>query len=75
MSLTRSEKLHGSDPAHWAFLAMTHQALGHAEDAWQMRAVLRESMKDPRWAKNAEYQGFLREAESLIESKPAAPTK
>ena len=75
VSLTRSEKLHGSDPAHWAFLAMTHQALGHAEDAWQMRAVLRESMKDPRWAKNAEYQGFLREAESLIESKPAAPTK
>ena len=34
--------------------------------------LLRERMKDPRWAQDAEAQGFLREAEELL-AKPKPP--
>jgi hypothetical protein len=50
---------------------MTHQQLGHREEAQATLGRLREVMKQPYWEKNAEAQGFLREAEQLIEGKPA----
>jgi tetratricopeptide (TPR) repeat protein len=62
----------GSIPEDLAFLAMTHQRLGHAKEAQAELQRLRERMKDPRWAQDAEAQGFLREAEALL-AKPSAP--
>jgi len=55
-----------SIPADLAFLAMTQQQLGHAKEAQAELQRLRERMKDPRWAQDAEAQGFLREAEALL---------
>jgi WD40 repeat protein len=74
-SLTRSEPLnarvhHGSIPADLAFLAMAHYQLGHKEKATGDLARLRERMKDPHWAQDAESHGFLEEAEALIEGRP-----
>ena len=61
--------LFGIQPADLAFLAMAHQQLGHKEQARAALARLRELMKQPVWKQNAEAQGFLREAEGLIEGK------
>jgi eukaryotic-like serine/threonine-protein kinase len=62
----------GSFPADLAFLAMTQQKLGHAEEAQAELQRLRERMKAPRWAKDDEAQAFLREAEALL-AKPKMP--
>jgi len=62
----------GSLPADVAFLAMTQHQLGHATEAQAVLSRLRERMKDPRWAKDDEAQGFLREAEALL-AKPKTP--
>ena len=51
---------------------MTQQQLGHAKEAQAELQRLRERMKDPRWAQDAEAQGFLREAEELL-AKPKTP--
>jgi hypothetical protein len=51
---------------------MTHQRMGHAKEAEAHLKKLRERMKDARWAKDAESQGFLREAEMLV-SKGQVP--
>jgi hypothetical protein len=51
---------------------MTHQQLGHAKEAQAELRRLRERMKDPRWAQDAEAQGFLREVEALL-AKPKTP--
>ena len=59
-------QLPGSHPADLAFLAMTHQHLGHAKEAQADFQRLRERMKNPRWAQDAEAQGFVREAEALL---------
>jgi uncharacterized protein HemY len=72
--LSRSDKIHalkdkGSNPADVAFLAMTHQQLGHSKEAEAKLRLLRERMKDPRFAPDAQDQGFLREAEELL-AKP-----
>jgi WD40 repeat protein/serine/threonine protein kinase len=73
--LERSEKLNatqdGSLPSDLAFLAMAQQQRGQKDQAGATLARLREVMKQPRWAQDAEAQGFLREAEELIEGKPA----
>ena len=76
--LSRSEKINalkdkGSNPADLAFLAMAHQQLGHAKEAEAKLQLLRERMKDPRWAQDAQAQGFLREAEELL-AKPKPPS-
>jgi hypothetical protein len=72
-TLTKSEKLNttrqGTLPADLAFLAMTQQRLGQKDEAKGILARLREVMKQPRWAKDAEAASFLREAEGLIEGK------
>jgi tetratricopeptide (TPR) repeat protein len=69
--LARSDKMKvlrdkGSDPADLAFLAMAHQQLGHAKEADAKLQLLRERMKDPRFATNAGAQVFVREAEELL---------
>jgi tetratricopeptide (TPR) repeat protein len=75
--LSRSDKINslkqiGASPADLAFLALAHQQLGHTKEAQAKLQLLRERMKDPRWAQDAESQGFLREAEELL-AKPRAP--
>jgi tetratricopeptide (TPR) repeat protein len=75
--LARSDKINalkdnGSRPTDLAFLAMAHHQLGHAQEAEATLQLLRERMKDPRWAQDAQAQGFLREAEELL-AKPKAP--
>ncbi len=70
--LINEKEYRGSHPADLAFLAMTQQQLGHAKDAQAELERLRKRMKDPRWAHDAEIQGFLREAEALL-AKPKAP--
>jgi WD40 repeat protein/serine/threonine protein kinase len=68
--LTRSEKLNatkeGPKPEDLAFLATAQHELGKKEEAKATLARLREIMKQAGWANNAEAQGFLREAETLI---------
>jgi tetratricopeptide (TPR) repeat protein len=75
--LVRSDKINalrdkGSGPADLAFLAMTLEQLGHAKEAQAKLQLLRERIKDPRWAQDAGAPGFLREAEELL-AKPKAP--
>jgi WD40 repeat protein/tRNA A-37 threonylcarbamoyl transferase component Bud32 len=57
----------GPHPADLAFQAMAHYQLGHKDEARAALARLRQAMKDPRWAQDAECRGFLREAEALVE--------
>jgi Tol biopolymer transport system component len=72
-TLTKSEKLNaaeeGAHPSDVAFLAMTQHQLGKKDLATATLGRLREVMKQPRWAQNAEAVGFLREAKELIEGK------
>jgi WD40 repeat protein/serine/threonine protein kinase len=70
--LEESAKL-GKEPiaADLAFLAMAQHQLGQKEQAQATFARLREAMKQPRWAKDAEAQGFLREAEEALQTNPA----
>jgi hypothetical protein len=74
-TLSKSEKLNttkeGPYPVDLAQLAMTRHRLGQKEDAKATLARLREIMQQPRWTKDAEAQGFLREAEELIEGRAA----
>jgi hypothetical protein len=62
----------GSIPADLAFLAMAQHHLGHAKEAQAELQRLRERITDPRWAEDAEAQGFLREAEALL-ANPRTP--
>jgi tetratricopeptide (TPR) repeat protein len=76
--LSRSDKINalrdkGSLPTDLAFLAMAHQQLGHAKEAEVKLQLLRERMKDPRWAQDTQAQGSLREAEELL-AKPKPPS-
>jgi tetratricopeptide (TPR) repeat protein len=76
--LSRSDKINaiedkGSRPTDLAFLAMAHYQLGRANKADSKLQLLRERMKDPRWAKDALASGFLREAEELL-TKPKSPS-
>ena len=52
---------------------MAHHQLGHAKEAEAGLQLLRERMKDPRWAQDAQAAGFLREAEELL-AKPRPPS-
>jgi WD40 repeat protein len=77
--LERSEKLNaakeGSHPADLAFLAMARHRLGQKEQAQATLRRLREVMQQLRWANDAECQGFLREAEELLQAKGKDPQK
>jgi len=77
-TLHRSDELNSkrsgnSLPSDIAFQAMAHHQLGEKDKAAELLARLREEMKQVRWADDAESQGFLREAEKLIE--PVVHTK
>jgi eukaryotic-like serine/threonine-protein kinase len=63
---TQNQRSVAADPA---FLAMTQHQLGRHREAQAELERLRERMKDPRLAHNAEAEGFLREAEALL-AKP-----
>ncbi len=67
-TLARSRHLnresHKSDvPGDLAFLAMGYYRLGRSDEGLRCLTDLRESMKQPRWAGNAEAVRFLSEAE------------
>jgi hypothetical protein len=62
------KKIHEDVPAALAFLAMAQHRLGEPRQAQEALARLRETMKQPAWAKDAEAQAFLREAEALLVS-------
>jgi hypothetical protein len=76
-TLTRSDQINVArdnvaHPADLAFLAMTQHQLGRPDQAKATLVRLREIMKQPRWAQAKKSQGFLREAEALIQ-KSAQP--
>jgi hypothetical protein len=71
----KSSRQEGSLPADLAFLAMAQHQLGRKDEAKATLARLRDVMKQPRWANDAEAQGFLHEADHLIEGKPASEKK
>jgi hypothetical protein len=50
---------------------MAHHQLGHTEQAHATLARLREAMKQPRRREIPDAKGFLREAEEMIDGKPA----
>jgi hypothetical protein len=56
-------------PAALAGLAMAQHRLGQEGPAQATLARLREVMKQPRWANNAEARGLAREAESLLQGR------
>jgi hypothetical protein len=51
---------------NFAFIAMTHFKLGHIDQAHAQLDKLRIALKNDR---NVENQGFLREAEALIDRR------
>jgi hypothetical protein len=69
-TLTKCDPNH---PAALAFLAMAQHQLGEGGPARAGLARLREVLKRPEWAADAEAGAFLREAAELIEGKPAPP--
>ncbi len=74
VTLTQSGKINkagprGLQPADLVFLAMAHFQLGQKDKAAENLNKLRETMKRPQWARNAEARPFLREAEELIAGK------
>jgi hypothetical protein len=71
-TLTRSDRLNAARPegalaTDVAFLAMTQHRLDHKDQARANLERLRQLMKKPEYADNVQVQGFLREAESLLE--------
>ena len=77
--LSRSDKINalkdkGSRPADLAFLAMAHQQLGHAKEAEAKLQLLRERMKDPRWAQTPRLRASCAKRKNCWQnpSRPAA---
>ena len=68
-TLTQAGPPNPGVPADLAFLAMAQHQLAQKEQARATLARLRETMKEPRWAKEEEARAFLREAEALLEWK------
>jgi hypothetical protein len=72
-TLTQAEPLNakvfqGSIPRDLAFLTMAHYQLGQKDQARTALSRLRERMKEPRWANDAESQAFLHEAQALLQA-------
>ena len=73
-TLTRSVQLNSkedgqSNPTDIAFLAMSHHRLGHATQARQFLARLRQLLQQDRWKGASDEHRFLLEAEQLIAPK------
>jgi WD40 repeat protein/serine/threonine protein kinase len=78
-TLSQSDQLNSkargeSEPADLAFLAMAHSKLGNQDEAKKFLGRLRAALSEPKRKGDAKSQAFLREAETLIEGKPA-PSK
>jgi hypothetical protein len=69
--LARPRHRAGSD---WGAEDTARQRLGHKEQAQDTLAQLREIVKQPRWTRDGEALGFLREAETLPQG-PAPKSK
>ena len=65
----------GSLPADIAFIAMAHYQLGNMKETQAFLQQLRELMKTPKWAKDEESQGYLKEVEALVKGKSVGRTK
>jgi tetratricopeptide (TPR) repeat protein len=70
-ALTTLKKCDHGTPEVLAFLAMAQHRAGQHQDARTTLEQLRQAMQKPARASNAEAQGFLREAETLIERQPS----
>jgi WD40 repeat protein/serine/threonine protein kinase len=66
-TLEEADRLQPGTPAGLAFLAMTQYQLEQKEQARAALARLRQAVQEPHRAKDGEAQGFLHEAESLIQ--------
>jgi WD40 repeat protein/serine/threonine protein kinase len=68
-------------PLYWLFLAMTHQRLGHAEEARKWLADAEEFLERPnatrpeQWVPRLELEILRGEARALINSKATDPAK
>jgi WD40 repeat protein/serine/threonine protein kinase/tetratricopeptide (TPR) repeat protein len=65
-TLTRCAELRKDDPLDLAFLAMIRSRLDQQDEARTLLKRLREVLKEAGAVRNAEVQGFLGEAEELI---------
>src|SRR5262249_13247121 len=65
-TLMNAEQGYPDLPANLAFLAMAQHRLGEKEEAKATLARLRQVMRQERWAKDAEAQDLLREAEAVM---------
>jgi hypothetical protein len=65
----------GARPADLAFLAIAQHRLGQQEQAQATLRRLREALQQPRWANDGESQGFLREAEELLQGQGNSTAK
>jgi WD40 repeat protein len=72
-TLARADQRNPGVPANLAFLALAQHRLGREEDARATLARLRKAVPGPEWADNEEAQGFLREAESVLQRPAGAP--
>jgi hypothetical protein len=75
-TLTRSDQVHarannGSRPVDLAFLAMAQERLGKKMEARATFERLVQTMKDPAFSSDQQAEGFLREAEALLQGKKA----
>lgn len=66
-SINLAERQNQEDPSDCAFLAMIFHRRGQTEDAQRYLTRLREMMKKPIHANDKESQGFLQEADALIQ--------
>jgi tetratricopeptide (TPR) repeat protein len=76
-SLSRSNEHHsktkeggGPQPADLAFLAMAHQALGHAAEAQAFFRQLADVIKQDKWKANDEAKALFEEAKRTLATKP-----
>ncbi|MHB1556720.1 MAG: WD40 repeat domain-containing serine/threonine protein kinase [Isosphaeraceae bacterium] len=67
--------LGGPVPADLAFLAMTRYQMHEAAQAQAALTELRETVARSQWARNAEAQRLLKEAEVLLAGREARPEK
>jgi WD40 repeat protein len=79
-TLTRAGRLNAAAadaplPADLAFLSMAQFRVGNQREAKTTLQRLRDTMEKPRWAKQVEAQGFLREAQGVVTDKGANANK
>jgi hypothetical protein len=70
VTLTRADQINskspgGSFPPDLAFLALAQHRLGRKQEARAALARLRETMKNPRWARDQDASAFLQEAQTI----------